>query len=691
MWSIELKRTETVNIVDPIGRYCKVNYGMGQYDNIQKSLEEANNLRSHFCSLRKLLNYSTGDVSDSVLTALRRYLFICHTLSTRFPFGTHKGMVKLTFKWSDTWKRQDKLISGGIAFEKANVLYNIGAIIANFAFQNSTKKDGMKQALSDLQYAAGLFCFLRDKILPQFPVNMCDDLSSHSINMLINMCIGKSQEMVYEKALLDNLNHSLLSKLSKQASIFYSMAKIEAGRLGTVATPQFNAFSLYDLTYHSVAHYQMVLNDHPAVLKKSEGYGMLIARLRLAVAYCKEACTIFSHSENVITTIDLSQLFGTVSKFLQSLENDNQNCYLESIPNPSTLPELDGASFVKSTPVKWEDIWDSVDAMVEAFDYLVPSHVREKGEQFKATCRSLVSSAKETMLPLQKEMEEFEFVTCTNSKSQILDTLWNRIQTFQNSGGIGITGVNRIDANILHLEEVSRECHKIFENIKESLNLSMPSYNDFAEINKQKGEFMNRVCVLESKVYEANNANRKVRIDFESNSRFLKILTGSRTDLEMASASLSDKSPQSPPLTAAMNGVKQAMETLQSTFKTLEKEVEEQGDKFIQKLIEAGSGENLDSIAENSLRPVSKISNQLKEEIGAFYRAFASAKAVQAAEMGGNNPLEQFQNDVLGSISSLKILQQQLSDGFTFFTQLNNISKTLQQQVIEWTSSPRNS
>lgn len=73
-------------------------------------------------------------------------------METRFPISRDKEHVNISFTWYDAFKNTKRTEQFSIHFEKAAVLFNIGAILSQQALQcDRTSDQGVKDAAKKFQ------------------------------------------------------------------------------------------------------------------------------------------------------------------------------------------------------------------------------------------------------------------------------------------------------------------------------------------------------------------------------------------------------------------------------------------------------------------------------------------------------------------------------------------------------------
>ena len=121
-----------------------------------------------------------------------------------------------------------------IAFEKANIIFNNGAVCSSIAaLADKSEPEGLKMAYNYFQLcknsyressnhqihiAAGFFQFINDNFL--HPPSL--DLSRDSIKCLVDLMLTQAQETFIEKCLSENKSGLLVSKLAIHVGSSYN-------------------------------------------------------------------------------------------------------------------------------------------------------------------------------------------------------------------------------------------------------------------------------------------------------------------------------------------------------------------------------------------------------------------------------------------------------------------------------------
>ncbi|RLV93783.1 Vacuolar protein-sorting protein BRO1 [Spathaspora sp. JA1] len=212
------KKTEEVNWIKPLNNYLLSIYG--NTSGFQDDLNSFNKLRQ---DIRGVNADNTG------LNLYYKYYSQLELLDLRIPFANVNKHKKLEFEWFDSFTPSVAIKQAALPFEKANVLFNLAALMTKYAkskydesIQESSeaKDDATKSTIQMLQSAAGVYQFINENFLHA----PSDDLSQPTIKFLCKLMLAQSQEVFTLKVITNDLEqkkNSLISKLCKSTSKFY--------------------------------------------------------------------------------------------------------------------------------------------------------------------------------------------------------------------------------------------------------------------------------------------------------------------------------------------------------------------------------------------------------------------------------------------------------------------------------------
>ncbi|KAK6200458.1 BRO1-like domain-containing protein [Scheffersomyces amazonensis] len=215
---IPTKKTDEVNWVKPLS-----NYLISVYGSTSDYIEDIN----AFNKLRQDIRGANADLTSIKL--YYKYYSQVELLDLRIPFATVNKHKKINFEWFDAFSPSIVHKQAALPFEKANILFNLGALLSRLAtvkYQESQKKavgsddETTKEALQYFQQASGIFQFLNENFLHAPSA----DLSQSTVKFLVKLMLAQAQEVFVLKVVtgdLEQKKNSLISKLCRSASAHY--------------------------------------------------------------------------------------------------------------------------------------------------------------------------------------------------------------------------------------------------------------------------------------------------------------------------------------------------------------------------------------------------------------------------------------------------------------------------------------
>ncbi|XP_073536175.1 rhophilin-1 [Phyllobates terribilis] len=197
MIPLGLKETKDLDLMDALKDFIMDHYGEDA-DPYEKEINE-------FMELRQAMR--TPSRSESGLELLMEYYNQLYFLEQRF-FPPHRSLG-VFFHWYDSLTGVPSC-QRALAFEKGSVLFNMGALYTQIgARQDRHSLQGVNTAVDAFQKAAGCFNFLKEN----FSNAPSLDMSAASLNMLVRLMVAQVQEGVFEKFVLENTQHNVISQL----------------------------------------------------------------------------------------------------------------------------------------------------------------------------------------------------------------------------------------------------------------------------------------------------------------------------------------------------------------------------------------------------------------------------------------------------------------------------------------------
>ncbi|KAK1173482.1 programmed cell death 6-interacting protein-like isoform X1 [Acipenser oxyrinchus oxyrinchus] len=343
--SVPLKKSSEVDLVKPLTKFISATYSaaedQGEY---VRAAEELNKLRKSAVG-RPL------DKHESSLEVLLRYYDQLCAIEPKFPFS--ENQLCLTFTWKDAFDKGSlfggsvKLALASLGYEKSCVLFNIGALASQIAYeQNFDNDEGLKTAAKYYQLASGAFSYIKDTVLSALNREPTMDISPDAVGALSQIMLAQAQEVFFLKATSDKMKDAIIARLANQAADFYGDAFKQCQYKENL--PKYFYFQEV-LPVLAAKHCIMQANAeyHQSLLaKQQKKFGEEIGRLQHATELVK---TVASRYDEYINVKDLSD---KISRALTAAKKDNDFIYHDRVPDLKDLEAIGKAALVKSTVIK---------------------------------------------------------------------------------------------------------------------------------------------------------------------------------------------------------------------------------------------------------------------------------------------------------------------------------------------------
>lgn len=229
--TIPAKKTDETSWTKPLNNYLLSIYG--NTSEYQQDLQKFDKLRQDIRGV---------NADDTGIKLYYNYYSQLELLDLRFPFSTVNRHKKLNFTWYDAFQPSVVHKQTALAFEKACVLFNLGALLSKYASikyeeaQRNTSAtnadDTIKESLQIYQQTAGIYQFLNENFL-HAPSN---DLSQGSVKFLVKLMLAQAQEVFVLKVIsgdLEQKKNSLIAKLCRGTSNHYTECYNMVGHIDT--------------------------------------------------------------------------------------------------------------------------------------------------------------------------------------------------------------------------------------------------------------------------------------------------------------------------------------------------------------------------------------------------------------------------------------------------------------------------
>ncbi|KAM9923978.1 hypothetical protein OXX59_004859 [Metschnikowia pulcherrima] len=225
------KTTEELNWAKPLNSYLLSVYGnttdfqddLAKFTDLRKNIQDATSGSENAANVETFLNYYSK----------------LELVDLRVPMAIVNKRKPVKFTWTDAFSPSAEHTQSALAFEKASILFNLGAALmkeAAHTYSESFKSGAengdslFKDAIQQMQQAAGVFSYLSESFIH----GPSPDLSPPTVKFLMNLCLAQSQEIFALKVIdgdLEQKKNSLISKLCASAAKYYEDSYKETAHL----------------------------------------------------------------------------------------------------------------------------------------------------------------------------------------------------------------------------------------------------------------------------------------------------------------------------------------------------------------------------------------------------------------------------------------------------------------------------
>ncbi|KAG0655627.1 bck1-like resistance to osmotic shock [Rhodotorula mucilaginosa] len=343
---------------------------------------------------------------------LYKYFGQLELLELRFP------ELRVPFPWSDAFTNV-KISQQSLAYEKASVIFNIGATLSSLAASSPrTGPEGLKRAFHSFRCAAGMFVYINENFLHA----PSTDLSKEVVKLLVGLMVAQASEVFVETmGPATGKSAGLRSKLCMQVSSAYA-ALVEDVKEWHTKGVFLREWSLLIQTkakyFGSLAHY------HRSTADTNAGkYGEALAHLQVAENLAKEANRLAQLFTSTFSTtsaasslqadapVAIAELvkahLALVTETHAKAQKDNDIVYNEVVPSEASLPPIDKGKPI-AEPIPIHDVYAAPDVQKlvgpDLFQKLVPLSVHESASMYSEEKAKLVRAEAERVELADEEL-----------------------------------------------------------------------------------------------------------------------------------------------------------------------------------------------------------------------------------------------------------------------------------------------
>ncbi|GMT17146.1 hypothetical protein PFISCL1PPCAC_8443 [Pristionchus fissidentatus] len=531
---IPLKKTSEVDLIKPFTTYINTVYETKEDDKaeIEDAVQELNKLRTKACC-------QPLDKHQSGLDLLTRYYDQLVAIEGKIIISATQNPV--VFKWQDAFdkgglffsKVASLSLSDG-AFERASVLFNVGAFMTQVAaLQPLLTDEEIKTTAALFQKAAGVFYKLRDSAHSLVPHDATPDLCPDVLSACGAIALAQAQEAIYIKASKDKMKPAMLVKIAAQLAEFYSEAQKALSK--DTVKGLFEKNDYYVVVGKAFA-FQAIAQYHGAEEHAEEHkIGMQLSRLN-------EAIKLSDQSKKYLSPAILAEHLALIPKAYAAAKKDNDFIYHERVPDVATLPALPKAAIAKALPVshpispRFKDMFSAV----------VPIQVHNALQSYEARKGDLVSmqtmrmrEATQLMNGILASLNLPAALDDVVSTETLPESIKLKSAKVKQSGGIAELHrlFNDLPALYRRNEEILDEAARLLKEEESSDNNLRTQFGTrWTRMSSQQltGPLLQELGKYRGILATASNADKMVKTKFEQHREGIEMM--SRTESELRSA-----------------------------------------------------------------------------------------------------------------------------------------------------------
>jgi programmed cell death 6-interacting protein len=455
MLSIPAKRTEVTDFTKPLQKFFAKRFSPADQAHFQNDITSFQHLRSSAVAV-------TDALDQLGQQHLLRYNY--HLSSITMRLGSYEREMNLTFSWYDAYRPSRRFTSTSFYYDWIGVVWNMASFESvRAARADRSTEEGIRVASRGFQQAAGLFGYISEHLVPKINAGISPDITQEGLRMaqeVINLTphshfithlntfsqimLAQAQVCFYEKAVRDRktggMKATIICKLAAQAAKFFqsSLSFARQGAMpGTLDVSYTATLQFQSECFNGAAQYWASVIAKESALERGSGYGQEIARLTKAEESVARALEIGQkNSLSGPLVIAAAELINAIRRAKTAAINDNNTIYLEAVPNPDSLPELDGVKMVK--PLDFPEYYNTekplfkdmtppeVRTAFELYQMKLDALVKTQADASEAAANSARSALVAQGLPGSLEMYK--------AGGQLPENLWAKIERVQSLG-----------------------------------------------------------------------------------------------------------------------------------------------------------------------------------------------------------------------------------------------------------------
>ncbi|KAG7191726.1 pH-response regulator protein palA/rim20 [Scheffersomyces spartinae] len=424
-------------------------------------------------------------------------------------------------------------ITRSLMVEKLNVLYQCGSIYSQLALLESRYSElGLKKLCQYFQLASGCFDHISVLVNSSRKVGYIPtDFLGDTIQCLKWIMLAQAQEKVWQKALLDDtMKNTIIARLSKQISDYYSQALELAHKSRYIRIEWMNHLTVKMLHFKAAAYYRMA-----KVSLDNYDYGVQVGLLRVAKTSCEQAIKSKKYVSNYVIE-DLNGITETVLEAYRVADKENDLIYMNIVPEENDLSPIQGAPMVKCLDPPFVDK-PTKQIFTDLLPYIVVQariayRDREKW-YLTTTFEDAVRMGNELIVNYLTERNIQATLNLLQEPERIPESIIENMDSISKRGGSqGVhEGIHQRDQQAGFISKILDSCKERLEIDNQEDELFRQQYIsnsnlDFEPTSDAAKELIAKVNKVENYIIQANKGDNTVNMRFKELTPVLRIYEG---------------------------------------------------------------------------------------------------------------------------------------------------------------------
>ncbi len=278
------------------------------------------------------------ECSHAIVRAVYRYFWQLELITKKF--GQLQKPSKIEFEWSDCFDQKHIIGQSSIAFERANVAFNIGALLSKLG--TMLPQTEFSNISRHFQASAGLFEYIAENFL-HAPLM---DLQTPSLHFLRNLMLSQAQECIVLKAIKEGKSSLTIAKLCRSLKAKYDLCCSALNSDDLLQLKENLSDKCVHMIFLKVHLYQSWEAFFFSEYFKSKD------KIGTAVYFLKQSMNILEtvQSEDNEKLFHLQEMHNYLGNSLKLLEYENDVIYFQPVENYSLSESIFDPIDLTSTP-----------------------------------------------------------------------------------------------------------------------------------------------------------------------------------------------------------------------------------------------------------------------------------------------------------------------------------------------------